>query len=277
MTREGEDNVNVSTEQPPRTAQQPQKEAAVQVSNLGKSFGPVEVLQDINLEIGVGEVITLIGPSGSGKSTLIRCMNLLETPSAGTLQVMGQTLVQDGKVLPKRPQLQNYRARVGMVFQSFNLFPHLSALENVALAQVHTLGRTREEADERSAQLLDSVGLGHRMNHLPSHLSGGQQQRVAIARALAMDPEVMLFDEPTSAIDPELRIEVLKVMRDLAQAGMTMAIVTHELKFARKISDQVLFLADGTIVERGMPDELFANPQHERTRQFLAAIEETEL
>ncbi|WP_120003747.1 amino acid ABC transporter ATP-binding protein [Nesterenkonia muleiensis] len=257
--------------------QEAAEQPAVQVSNLGKSFGAVEVLRDIELEISTGEVITLIGPSGSGKSTLIRCMNLLETPSSGTLQVMGETLVQDGKILPKRSQLQEFRAKVGMVFQSFNLFPHLSALENISLAQVHTLGRRRAEADERSAQLLDSVGLGQRMNHMPAHLSGGQQQRVAIARALAMDPDVMLFDEPTSAIDPELRVEVLKVMRDLAQSGMTMAIVTHELKFARMISDQVLFLADGTIVERGTPDELFGAPQHERTHQFLAAIEETKL
>lgn len=253
------------------------QDAAVQVRQLTKSYGSLEVLRGIDLEINSGEVLTLIGPSGSGKSTLIRCLNLLEVPSSGTLSVLGEPLFRDGKVVPSKAKLQGYRAKVGMVFQSFNLFPNLSALENVSLAQIHTLGRSRTEADERSAELLSSVGLSSRLHHMPAQLSGGQQQRVAIARALAMDPQVMLFDEPTSAIDPELRVEVLQVMRDLARSGMTMAIVTHELRFAQKISDKVIFLADGMIVEQGRPDQLFTDPGHERTRQFLAAVEETEL
>lgn len=250
---------------------------AIQVQQLKKSYGPLEVLHGIDLEIEKGQVVTLIGPSGSGKSTLIRCLNLLEIPSAGTMQIFGQALFEDGKVALRKADLQRYRTKVGMVFQSFNLFPNLTALQNVSLSQIHSLGQTRSEADERSAQLLTSVGLSARMHHMPAQLSGGQQQRVAIARALAMDPEIMLFDEPTSAIDPELRIEVLQVMKDLATAGMTMAIVTHELKFAQKISDKVLFLADGSIVEEGTPDQLFGAPTQERTRQFLSAVEETEL
>lgn len=250
---------------------------ALQVRSMSKSFNNVEVLHDIDLDIAPGEVVTLIGPSGSGKSTLIRCLNLLETPTSGAVSILGDAVFDDGRILPRRAALRQLRTKVGMVFQSFNLFPNLSALQNVSLAQMHTLRRPEAQADERSAALLERVGLGHRMDHLPSQLSGGQQQRVAIARALAMDPEIMLFDEPTSAIDPELRVEVLKVMKDLARDGMTMAIVTHELKFSRQISDQVLFLADGTIVERGTPDELFNRPQHARTRKFLSAIEETEL
>jgi polar amino acid transport system ATP-binding protein len=250
---------------------------AIQVQQLKKSYGSLEVLHGIDLEINKGQVVTLIGPSGSGKSTLIRCLNLLEVPNSGTMKILGQPLFENGKVGLKKSDLQRYRTKVGMVFQSFNLFPNLSALQNVSLSQIHSLGRTRAEADERSAQLLTSVGLGSRMHHMPLQLSGGQQQRVAIARALAMDPEIMLFDEPTSAIDPELRVEVLQVMKELAGGGMTMAIVTHELKFAQKISDKVLFLADGSIVEEGTPEQLFGSPANERTRQFLAAVEETEL
>ncbi len=250
---------------------------AISVRNMEKSFGQVNVLRDINLDIARGEVVSLIGPSGSGKSTLIRCLNLLETPTAGTVSVLGEEMFADGRVKSSRAGLRTFRTTVGMVFQSFNLFPNLSALDNVSLSQIHTLGRSKSDAEARSAELLEKVGLGHRLDHMPAQLSGGQQQRVAIARALAMDPQVMLFDEPTSAIDPELRIEVLKVMKDLAESGMTMAIVTHELKFSRQISDQILFLADGTIIERGTPEELYGDPRHERTRKFLAAIEETEL
>lgn len=250
---------------------------AISVRNMKKSFGEVNVLRDITFDIARGEVVTLIGPSGSGKSTLIRCLNLLETPTVGTVSVLGEDMFADGRVVPNRAALRTFRTSVGMVFQSFNLFPNLSARDNVSLSQNHTLGRSRKDADARSAALLEQVGLGHRLDHMPAQLSGGQQQRVAIARALAIDPQIMLFDEPTSAIDPELRVEVLKVMKDLAESGMTMAIVTHELKFSRQISDQVLFPADGTIVERGTPGELLGNPRHERTRRFLAAIEETEL
>ncbi|MGC2938899.1 MULTISPECIES: amino acid ABC transporter ATP-binding protein [unclassified Brevibacterium] len=250
---------------------------AVHVRKLGKSFGSQEVLRDVDIEIAVGDVVTLIGPSGSGKSTLIRCLNLLETPTTGSMTVLGESVLRNGRVLLSGSRQQGYRAKVGMVFQSFNLFPNLSALENVTLAQVHTLKRSAKEAKERSAQLLESVGLGNRMSHKANELSGGQQQRVAIARALAMDPQVMLFDEPTSAIDPELRIEVLRVMKDLATAGMTMVVVTHELKFARTIADHVIFLADGSIVEQGPPEQIFEAPENERTHQFIAALEETEL
>lgn len=252
-------------------------EPAVSVDGLCKSFGSLEVLADIDLSIAPGEVVTLIGPSGSGKSTLIRCLNLLETPSQGSITALGRTLVRNGSVSASKAEVREHRAQVGMVFQSFNLFPNLTALENVTLAQVHTLGRSRSEANDRSASLLERVGLGNRKDHQPSHLSGGQQQRVAIARALAMDPQVMLFDEPTSAIDPELRVEVLKVMRDLAVEGMTMAIVTHELPFAERISDRVVFLSDGSIVEQGPAEQVMRSPTNERTQRFIAAVEETGL
>ncbi len=249
----------------------------IRVRQLEKSYAQTTVLKGIDLDVAPGEVISVIGPSGSGKSTLIRCLNLLETPTGGSVEVLGQTLFDKGRIVVNKSELQRYRARAGMVFQSFNLFPNMSALANVSLAQVHTLGRAKAEADRRSAELLERVGLGERLGHLPSQLSGGQQQRVAIARALAMDPEVMLFDEPTSAIDPELRVEVLQVMKDLAESGMTMIVVTHEMKFAEKISDRVLFLANGSIVEQGKPADLFGSPRHERTRQFLAAIDEVDL
>ncbi len=249
----------------------------VSVVGLGKSYGRLRVLSGVDASIEAGEVVTLIGPSGSGKSTLIRCLNLLETPTEGSVTALGRELVVDGRVSASKAELRDYRTHVGMVFQSFNLFPNLTALQNVSLAQIHTLGRSRAEADERSAALLTRVGLDERMGHWPAQLSGGQQQRVAIARALAMDPRVMLFDEPTSAIDPELRVEVLKVMRDLAEEGMTMAIVTHELKFAERISDRILFLADGSIVEQGPPAQVMGDPQHNRTRRFITAVEETEL
>lgn len=249
----------------------------IKAQQMTKSYGDTEVLRGIDLEVKRGEVISVIGPSGSGKSTLIRCINLLETPSGGNVEVLGTTLFAEERIAVSKKQLREFRSRAGMVFQSFNLFPNLTALENVSLGQVHTLGRTKAQADEKSAQLLTRVGLADRMDHRPAELSGGQQQRVAIARALAMDPEVMLFDEPTSAIDPELRVEVLQVMKQLAEEGMTMIVVTHELRFAERISDRVVFIAGGEIVESGPPSSIFSGAKSERLRQFLAAVEETEL
>lgn len=249
----------------------------IRVQHMTKSYGSAEVLRGIDLEVMRGEVISIIGPSGSGKSTLIRCLNLLEEPSGGSVEVLGSELFSEDQVSVSKRALREFRSRAGMVFQSFNLFPNLTALENVSLGQIHTLGRTKAEADQRSGELLRRVGLADRTQHRPAELSGGQQQRVAIARALAMDPEVMLFDEPTSAIDPELRVEVLQVMKQLAEEGMTMIVVTHELRFAERISDRVVFIAGGEIVESGPPKEIFENAQSERLRQFLAAVEETEL
>jgi polar amino acid transport system ATP-binding protein len=250
---------------------------ALDVRSVSKTFGARTVLDGVDLTVSTGEVVALIGPSGSGKSTLLRCMNVLEQPTGGDVEVLGTQVVTGGKVVLSRANLQRLRARVGMVFQSFNLFPTMTAEENVTFAQVHTLGRSRAAATDRSRNLLEQVGLGHVSGNLPSQLSGGQQQRVAIARALAMDAEVMLFDEPTSAIDPELRVEVLKVMRDLAEGGMTMVVVTHELRFAERVADRVAFLAEGRILECSPPAELFSAPGQERTRRFLAAIGETEL
>ncbi len=249
----------------------------IKIQHMTKSYGETEVLRGIDLEVRRGEVISIIGPSGSGKSTLIRCLNLLEQPSGGEVEVLGASLFAHGRIAVGKRQLREFRSRAGMVFQSFNLFPNLTALENVSLGQIHTLGRPKAQADEKSAQLLTRVGLEDRMDHRPAELSGGQQQRVAIARALAMDPEVMLFDEPTSAIDPELRVEVLQVMKQLAEEGMTMIVVTHELRFAERISDRVVFIAGGEIVESGPPSAIFGGAKSERLRQFLAAVEETEL
>lgn len=249
----------------------------IRVQHMTKSYGDTEVLRGIDLEVRKGEVISIIGPSGSGKSTLIRCLNLLEEPSGGTVEVLGTKLYEGGRIAVGKKELRDFRSRAGMVFQSFNLFPNLTALDNVSLGQVHTLGRSKAEADEKSAQLLRRVGLAERLEHRPAELSGGQQQRVAIARALAMDPEVMLFDEPTSAIDPELRVEVLQVMKQLAEEGMTMLVVTHELRFAERISDRVVFVAGGEIVETGAPAKIFGGADSERLRQFLTAVEETEL
>ncbi len=250
---------------------------AIRVQHMTKSYGETQVLRGVDLEVSKGEVISIIGPSGSGKSTFIRCINLLEEPTSGLVEVLGQKLFNGDRIVVNKKELREFRSRAGMVFQSFNLFPNLTALDNVSLGQIHTLGRSKAEADEKSAQLLTRVGLAERMDHKPSQLSGGQQQRVAIARALAMDPEVMLFDEPTSAIDPELRVEVLQVMKQLADEGMTMLVVTHELRFAERISDRVVFIADGEILECAPPEQVFGGAKSERLRQFLAAVEETEL
>ena len=243
-------------------------EPIIQIGDLKKSFGELDVLTGIDLEIEKGEVVCVIGPSGSGKSTLLRCINLLEEPSGGTIRVAGTQVFGDGK-----PQnLDQLRREVGMVFQQFNLFPHLSATENVSLAQVKVLGRSKAEADRKSRELLGRVGLDEKADEYPDRLSGGQQQRVAIARALAMDPEVMLFDEVTSALDPELVQGVLDVMRELADSGMTMISVTHEMGFAREVSDRTIFMDGGVIVEQGPPAEVLDAPRHERTRKFLGLV-----
>ena len=244
--------------------------------NVHKSFGDVEVLKGINLTVESSKVVCLIGPSGSGKSTLLRCVNHLETATAGAIlvdgQMMGYNVRGDRLVEASEAEINKRRELVGMVFQSFNLFGHMTALENVMFGPVQLRKIPRVKAREQAVALLTKVGLGDRLENYPSQLSGGQQQRVAIARALAMEPKVMLFDEPTSALDPELVGEVLEVMRELAGSGMTMIVVTHEMGFAREVADEVVFMDGGVIVERGEPAELLSNPQHERTKSFLARV-----
>ena len=249
--------------------------AALAVADLHKRFGSVEVLKGISLTAHQGDVISILGSSGSGKSTFLRCINLLEIPDAGTVTVHGETirmaLGKAGKPVPEdNKQVERIRSRLGMVFQSFNLWAHMTVLENLIEAPVHVLKKTKREAIESAEALLHKVGMYERKDYYPAHISGGQQQRAAIARALAMDPEVMLFDEPTSALDPELVGEVLKVMRDLAAEGRTMIVVTHEMGFAREVSSAVMFLHAGQVEEYGTPQQVFDNPQSERCRQFLA-------
>ncbi|MFC7217437.1 amino acid ABC transporter ATP-binding protein [Streptomyces polyrhachis] len=239
---------------------------AIEVAGLHKAFGDLDVLKGIDLTVTEGEVVCVIGPSGSGKSTLLRCVNLLEEPTAGTVSVTG-TEVTDPDV-----DIDRVRRRIGMVFQSFNLFPHLRVLENLTIAQRRVLGRGKEEAAGIARRNLARVGLAEKETAYPAQLSGGQQQRVAIARALSMDPRLMLFDEPTSALDPELVGDVLAVMRSLADEGMTMLVVTHEMSFAREVADRVVFMDDGMIVEQGPPAQVIGDPQHERTRTFLARV-----
>ncbi|MFK0167096.1 amino acid ABC transporter ATP-binding protein [Rhizobium sp. NPDC090279] len=246
------------------------RKTLIGLHSLSKHYGTHTVLDKIDLEVSAGEVLAIIGPSGSGKSTLLRCINYLEPPSGGTITI-GPTTINAAQPV-SRAELSSLRRRVGMVFQSFNLFPHMSVLRNVSLAQERVLGRSRAEADERSMHLLSRVGLTDKAAQYPGRCSGGQQQRIAIARALALDPEVMLFDEPTSALDPELGLEVLAVMRELATSGMTMVVVTHEMGFAENVSDTVMIMADGQIVERGPSAEVMRSPQHERTRRFLRAV-----
>ena len=241
-------------------------ETILTVKNLSKSFGELEVLKDINMEIEEGEVISVIGPSGSGKSTFLRCINLLETPNSGTITYEGQ--VVNEPAYDKRKLHQE----VGMVFQKFNLFPHKTVLENIMLAPTKLKRGTKEELKAQALELLDKVGLKSKADEFPGNLSGGQQQRVAIARALAMKPRVLLFDEPTSALDPELVGEVLKVMQDLAEEGMTMVVVTHEMGFARDVSNHLIFMEGGYIVEEGDPKEIFANPKNARTKKFLSSV-----
>lgn len=238
----------------------------VVLDGVNKHFGDLHALKDINLSIAKGEVVVVIGPSGSGKSTLCRAINRLETIDGGTITLDGQPLPQEGKALAA------LRAEVGMVFQSFNLFAHKTILENVTLGPIKVRGQDKGEAEKRARELLERVGVGNQADKYPAQLSGGQQQRVAIARALAMDPKVMLFDEPTSALDPEMIKEVLDVMVDLAQRGMTMVVVTHEMGFARTAANRVVFMADGAIVEENTPEEFFTNPRSDRAKDFLSKI-----
>ena len=239
-------------------------ETILQVNHLSKSFGTHEVLKDIDFTVSAGDVISIIGASGSGKSTLLRCINLLETPSSGEIRFHGSD-VAAGKL-----NANAYRAKVGMVFQSFNLFNNMTVLDNCMVGQVKVLKRSKQAARENALKYLEQVGMLPYVNAKPRQISGGQKQRGAIARALAMEPEVLLFDEPTSALDPEMVGEVLSVMRDLAQQGMTMLVVTHEMAFARDVSNHVVYMADGVIVEEGEPRQLFENPQNPRTREFLS-------
>jgi polar amino acid transport system ATP-binding protein len=238
----------------------------IEIRGLHKSFGALEVLKGIDFHVERGEVVCVIGPSGSGKSTLLRCINLLEQPTAG------QVLVGGVEVTDPEVDIDAVRRRIGMVFQQFNLFPHLTTTENVTIAQRRVLGRAKAEAERVAAANLERVGLADKAQSYPSQLSGGQQQRVAIARSLAMGPELMLFDEPTSSLDPEIVGDVLAVMRGLAHEGMTMIVVTHEMSFAREVADRVAFMDDGAIVEEGPPDRVIGNPAHERTRRFLARV-----
>ena len=241
-------------------------EPLVVLSGVQKHFGQLHALKDIELTVTRGEVVVVIGPSGSGKSTLCRTINRLETTDEGTITLDGKDLPQEGKALAA------LRAEVGMVFQSFNLFAHKTILENVTLGPIKVRGIKKEAAEKKARELLERVGVGHQADKYPAQLSGGQQQRVAIARALAMDPKVMLFDEPTSALDPEMIKEVLDVMIDLAQQGMTMIVVTHEMGFARTAADRVVFMADGAIVEENTPEEFFTNPRSDRAKDFLSKI-----
>lgn len=250
-------------------------EHALVVNNIRKRFGELSVLNGISLTAHKGDVISLLGSSGSGKSTFLRCINLLEIPDEGTVYVNGELIEMSkdrhGKAIPKsQKQVDHIRTRLGMVFQSFNLWSHRTILENIIEAPVHVLGTPKAQAKEYAMELLHKVGIANKADSYPEHLSGGQQQRVAIARALAMKPEVLLFDEPTSALDPELVGEVLRVMRQLADEGMTMLVVTHEMGFAREVSSQVVFLHKGQIEEQGTPEQVFGNPQSERCQQFLA-------
>ena len=240
--------------------------AVIKLSHLEKSFGENKVLKDIDLEVRRGEVISVIGSSGSGKSTMLRCINLLETPTGGEIIYEGVN-IQDKSV-----KLTDYRAKVAMVFQQFNLFNNMTALDNCVKPQMIVLKRTKEEATKIALEFIDKVGMSAYVNAKPSQLSGGQKQRIAIARALSMNPDVILFDEPTSALDPEMVGEVLEVMQDLARSGYTMIVVTHEMGFAREVSDRVIFMDGGYIVEEGSPEEIFKNTKQERTKQFLSKV-----
>jgi len=249
-------------------------EAMVKLSGIQKSFGALEVLKGVNLEVAKGEVVCILGPSGSGKSTLLRCVNLLEPPEQGEIFLEGHDICKGpGSGTGEQSWELNFvRQRVGMVFQQFNLFPHKTVVENVTMAPREVLGKSREEAEAKAKELLERVGLGDKFDQYPERLSGGQQQRVAIARALAMEPRVMLFDEVTSALDPELVKEVLDTMRELAEEGMTMLVVTHEIGFAREVGDQVVFMDGGVIVEQGKPAAVLDDPREERTKQFLGLV-----
>ena len=241
-------------------------ETLIEVKGLRKHFGKLQVLRGIDEQIHAGEVVVIIGPSGSGKSTFLRCMNLLETPTGGDVIFEGESVMKAGK------NINQLRERMGMVFQQFNLFPHLSVLENICIAPMKVKKAQRSDIELRALKLLDRVGLGDKAKAYPGQLSGGQKQRVAIVRALAMEPDVMLFDEPTSALDPEMVGEVLDVMKNLAREGMTMVVVTHEMGFAREVGDRVLFMDEGIIMEQGTPEQVFGNPQNPRTQDFLRKV-----
>jgi len=251
-------------------------EPALRVENIRKSFGGHEVLKGISMSAAKGDVVAILGASGSGKSTFLRCINLLETPTDGKVWLKGEEMRMTSRQGERRPadlrQVERMRARLAMVFQGFNLWSHMTVMENITEGPVHVLGTPRREAREKAAALLAKVGLSDRADYYPAHLSGGQQQRVAIARALAMQPRIMLFDEPTSALDPEMVGEVLAVMRSLAEEGMTMVVVTHEMGFARQVAHRVLFMDEGRLVEQGSPAEIFDTPKEERTRRFLASV-----
>ena len=238
----------------------------VRIKDLHKSYGDLEVLRGIDIDVHRGEVVVVLGPSGSGKSTMLRCVNLLEKPTSG------QIIFEGADITAKGVDINGVRAKLGMVFQQFNLFPHLTVRENIKLAPVKLKVMTDEEADKRALELLARVGLPDKADSYPAQLSGGQQQRIAIARALAMNPDVMLFDEPTSALDPEMVGEVLEIMKELADDGMTMVVVTHEMGFAREVATRVLFMDGGNIVEQNEPKEFFANPQHPRLKDFLSKV-----
>ncbi len=238
----------------------------IKIENLNKYFGEKHVLKDINLEIKKGEVVALIGPSGSGKSTLVRCIDYLEEPTSGSIYIDGENIAKAGKYIDR------IRQKIGMVFQHFNLFPHKTVMENITLAPLLTGKLTKDEAEKKAMELLKTMDLLDKKDAYPNSLSGGQKQRIAIARALAMEPEIMLFDEATSALDPEMVGEVLSVMKYLAETGMTMIVVTHEMAFAKQVADRVIFMADGEIVEENSAKELFEKPQHPRTRDFLSKV-----
>jgi polar amino acid transport system ATP-binding protein len=254
----------------PAPIEEPSGEPLLRLDGIYKRYGSFEALSGVDLKVQAGEVAAIIGPSGSGKSTLLRCINQLEPPTSGRV-ALGGVVIEAGRE-PSRKDLMQLRRSVGMVFQSFNLFPHLTVLRNVSLAQERVMGRSRKQADEVSMQLLSRVGLADKANQYPNRCSGGQQQRIAIARALALEPQLMLFDEPTSALDPELGLEVLAVMRELADAGMTMIVVTHEMHFAESVSDRVIVMADGRIIEEGTSAQVMRNPTTERARRFLHAV-----
>ena len=244
----------------------------VEVAGLGKKYGVIQVLKDVDLSMAEGEVVSIIGPSGAGKSTFLRCLNYLETPSEGTISIGGARVVAGGAKLPDKASLDHLRRVTGMVFQSFNLFPHLTVMDNITLPQRKVLGSSKEQAEEVANKLLKRVGLPDKASAYPARLSGGQQQRIAIARALALSPKVMLFDEPTSALDPEIGLEVLAVMRDLADEGMTMLVVTHEMHFARDVSDRIMVMGNGGVLEIGPSEQVMTQPANDRTRQFLKAV-----
>ncbi len=241
-------------------------EAVISIQNLSKTFGTNEVLKDISFEVKQGEVVTIIGSSGSGKSTLLRCVNLLEKPTSGKISYNGQNILEHDK------SIYEYRTHVGMVFQQFNLFNNLNVLENCIVGPMKVLKKSKEEAEKIAKEFLEKVGMSAYINAKPRQLSGGQKQRVAIARALSMQPDVLLFDEPTSALDPEMVNEVLETMKSLAHTGLTMIVVTHEMGFAKEVSDRVVFMDKGVIAEEGTPEQIFENPQVDRTKEFLGRV-----